>query len=86
MEKQQYKGQEGFEIFHTSKPEVYKLYKIMALVQCELGNKIGSSYLIERIRWEYGMSIPNNTVPYYARRFVKDYPEFEKLFKFTKAK
>lgn len=77
---------EKFEAFHRSNPDVYKIYKIMALEQCERGNKVASSHLIERIRWEYGIKIPNNTKPYYSRRFVRDYPQYIDLFKFTPLK
>lgn len=78
------KYNDKFEVFNRLNPLVYKLFKQMALFQCESGNNVGSKALIERIRWEYGIKVSNIFTPYYSRRFVREFPEYTQFFTFKK--
>jgi len=82
--------QTKFEAFHRENPKVYALYKKIALALIAAGKKrIGSKHIIELIRYESSIrtngqdyKICNNHTPYYARRFVRDFPQHFDKFKF----
>ena len=80
------KHNDSFAVYNKRKPLVYELFKTMATVQCEQGNKTGSKAIIERIRWEYGIKIKNTYTPYYSRLFVKEFPQYKQFFKFRQIK
>lgn len=72
---------ERFELFNKANPEVYKLYKKMALEICAKGERVGSKHIVERIRWEHKLKVSNDFTAYYSRRFVADFPYYKHLFK-----
>jgi hypothetical protein len=75
--------------WHRTNPHVYELFKQFTFDVIRRGHKHYSSKAIfERIRWhteietageEFKMS--NNYTPYYARLFMKDFPEHAEFFR-----
>ncbi len=75
--------------FHGNNPMVYELFKRFAFEAIWRGCRHLSAGLVaERIRWETdvetdgdGFKINNNHRAYYARLFVRDYPEHAEFFR-----
>lgn len=77
--------------FHKEHPEVWRLFRRFTFDRISLGFKHYSSYAIfERIRWETDQvptegkdefKMNNNFRPFYARAFMKKYPEHEGFFR-----
>ena len=77
--------------FHEDHPEVWEKFKEFTFDRINQGYKNYSVYTImERIRWDMGQTggdgitefkINNNIWPFYARRFMKMYPEYEGFFR-----
>lgn len=75
--------------WHRANPHVYELFKRFTFDVIRRGHKHYSSKAIfERIRWhtdietmgeEFKMS--NNYTPYYARLFMKDFPDHADFFR-----
>lgn len=75
--------------WHRANPHVYELFKRFTFDVIKRGHKHYSSKAIfERIRWhtdiettgeEFKMS--NNYTPYYARLFMKDFPDHADFFR-----
>ena len=78
-----------FQIYHSDNPEVYRLYKRFALQAIDAGAKhLGSKAIMERIRWQTNVEtvgdpfkVNNNLTPFYARLFMKDFPEYADFFR-----
>ena len=77
-----------FQEFNQLNPDVYKLFKKFTFQMIEAGHtKIGSKMIIERIRWESKIKtegdvykVNNNFTAYYARLFIRDFPQYQGLF------
>lgn len=77
--------------FHQANPKVWVLFQRFTLDRIELGLKHYSvNAVFERIRWETDQAptdgqaqfkINNNHRPFYARRFMKKYPEHDGFFR-----
>ena len=75
--------------WHKLNPHVYELFKRFTLDVIRRGRKqYSSKAIVERIRWhtevetvgeEFKMN--NNYAPYYARLFMKEYPEHANFFR-----
>ena len=80
--------------WHRMNPHVYELFTRFTLDVIRRGFKqYSSKAIIERIRWhteietageEFKMN--NNYAPYYARLFMKDYPEHAEFFRTKRLK
>lgn len=81
--------------FHIDHPEVWKLFVKFTLDRIKLGfTHYGVSGIFEAIRWhtdeahikegENRFKIGNNYKPFYARRFMKMYPEHDGFFRTRK--
>ena len=79
----------AFREFDRANPKVYILFKQFALEAFRARDvrKIGARLILERIRWEMIMEkrdedykINNNFTPFYARKFIIEFPEFHDRF------
>ena len=86
---------EAFQIFHESNPSVYVQYIrfaknwINSLQKNNQTIKISSKQIIGRLRWFFQIEkkigeykINDAFTPYYARLFIKDYPQYKDVFEF----
>jgi hypothetical protein len=78
----------SFNAFHKQHPEIYTLYKLCAfeLVKRNV-RKISSDFILHKIRWDMiaadkHIRINNDYSAHYARKFVKDYPNYGGSFYF----
>lgn len=85
-----------FEQFHKENPQVYKLFKDIAMELIEAGHQhIGSKMIWEVIRYKTSirkdapkrgdLKLNNNYTPYYARQFCQEFPQHENKFEFRSA-
>lgn len=81
--------QRNFDRFDQENPHVYTLFKHYTLQALKAGmQKIAVALVIERIRWETSVmtkgdqfKINNNHRAYYARKFMREFPERGEVFK-----
>lgn len=79
---------EQFEQFHKDNPHVFELFKKFAYEALRAGFDTFSAYAIrERIRWFTSIEtsgtpykLSNNFTPYYARKLMRECPEFDGFF------
>lgn len=85
--------QEQFEGYHNKYPEVWEEFKKLTFQMINTGRtRYSAKAIFEVIRWSRdvggdGVSefkICNNHIPFYARAFVKTYPEHEGFFQIKK--
>lgn len=76
-----------FQQYDQENPHIWELYKAYAFKIIQSGRKhIGSKCIFELIRMEENFAstgnykICNNFTPYYARKFVLNYPQFGSYF------
>tara|TARA_R110000823_G_scaffold73246_2_gene168824 strand:- start:505 stop:849 length:345 start_codon:yes stop_codon:yes gene_type:complete len=79
------------EKFHMEHPEVWDMFEEFTFDRIHNGYRNYSVYTVmERIRWDLGniggdgtseFKINNNIHPFYARRFMKMYPEHDGFFR-----
>lgn len=81
----------GWRKFHKKNPRIYLLYKRFALELIDAGvPQLGSQMIFERIKWEKTLQdgkpfkINNNYIAFYARLFVKEFPEYAHMFRFRR--
>ena len=79
-----------FESYDIANPDIWALFEDLTLMLIKSGRKqLSSEMIINRIRWEGyvtsknsdGYKVNNNIKPYYSRKFLKLYPEYEGVFK-----
>ncbi len=81
---------EKFLEFDAENPVIYELFVSYAKQVKDAGHKrFSAEAIINRIRWHVSVEtrgdsfkINNNHKPFYARKLVKEYPEFEGFFQF----
>ena len=86
--------EEKFETYHKDNPHVYDLFVKFAKEAKGSGmTKFSANGIFERIRWFTNIEttgerfkISNNYRPYYARKMMKEYPEFEGFFSIKELK
>lgn len=81
---------ESCKIFHKENPEVWDLFCKFTFEMKDKGfNNYSSNAIFERIRWEKDMGgdgvtqfkLNNNYRAFYARAFMKKYPEYAGFFR-----
>ena len=79
---------EWFELYNEENPQIYELFKRYSLSAIERGHKnLSAEFIFNVIRWETSMKtsddfkINNNAKPYYARKFMKEYPQYNGFFR-----
>lgn len=83
---------EGFEKFNAENPHIFSAFEQQALRAIGKGrNKISAKLIINWIRWheflnsnDISFRINDAYQSYYAREFVKKYPQHENIFEFRK--
>lgn len=78
-----------FEEFHRLNPKVWDYFCEFTLTLIEAGwKRLGSRFILERVRWEIciatkatdGFKINDHYTPFYARKFMKDFPQHDGIF------
>lgn len=77
-----------FQQYHAENPQIYRMFCQFALQLIRSGARhIGSKQIIERVRFESAVramdgefKVNNNMTPFYARQFMRDFPEYKGLF------
>lgn len=88
------KTESRFREYHEANPEVYAWFKKFAFQKIRNGAKhVGAKAIFERIRFDSPVmatgdpfKINNIFTPYYARLFMRDYPQYSGIFETRKAK
>lgn len=84
-------GNIDFLKFHKTNPHIFALFQREVFKAINAGkNKLSARTIIEFIRWNFFIEIEdnsdiiykinNNYIPYYARMFMKNHPEYEEIF------
>ncbi len=84
----------AFNEYHEKNPHVYELFKRFTFEKIRQGYKhLGAKAVMERIRWESPIKtdgsefkVNNNHPAYYARLFMRDFPQHQGLFQLRKSK
>lgn len=87
-----YSIREGFDRFNKNNPHIYKAFEKQALSAISKGRKkLSAKLIINWIRWneflessDKNFKINDAFQSYYARHFVKNYPEHNAVFNFRK--
>lgn len=77
--------------YHNENPRIYELFKEITFRAIKKGKrKLSATLVVNVIRWERyiettdqkngGFKINNDFVPYYARLFMRDFPQHDGLF------
>jgi hypothetical protein len=77
-----------FEVYHRQNPQVWEMFKKVALQTKEKGfSKYSAKGIFEIVRWHTGVratgdqfKINNNYTPDYARLMIEQHPEFKTFF------
>lgn len=83
----------AFEEFHWGNPSVYKLFKKFAFEVIRKGHQqYSADAIMHRVRWETNVvtsddefKVNNNHVAFYARMFMRDFPEYKGFFRLRKS-
>ena len=81
------------DLYHKENPQVYEAFKKFTFQAIRHGKKnLGSKMVFERIRWYTAVEarsdsfkLNNNYHAYYARKFMKEYPEYKGFFRTRKS-
>lgn len=82
-----------FANFHLANQHIYRFFVHYAMDVKRAGFKqFSARAIIHRIRWHYtvetnsedSFKINNNHSPYYARKMMREYPEFKEFFSLRK--
>jgi len=85
--------QEQFDNFHEAHPEVYQMFVQFSISMINRGYaSYSTNSIIERIRWEKDVGgdgvnqfkINNNHAPFYSRKFMEQYPQYDGFFRTRK--
>lgn len=82
----------AFENYHARNPKIYEAFKKITFEALERKfTRLSSDFIFHIIRWTTDVSaegerfkISNNMTPFYARKFMQDFPEYAGFFR-TKA-
>lgn len=87
--------EEMCENYDAHNPEIWEMFKKFTFQAINAGRKyIGARMIIERIRWETmiratsgdGFKINNMVQPYFARKFMRLYPQHKDIFRTRKCR
>lgn len=81
--------QEAFEKYHKANPHVFEFFKHFSTQAKKSGmQQFSANAIFERMRWHLNIEtigepfkLSNNYRAYYARKLMKECPEFEGFFK-----
>ena len=79
-----------FAIFDADNPDIYRLFKKLSLEVIDRGfDNYSARTILHRMRWHYtietvsvdGFKINDHHSPYYARKFMAEFPEHDGFFR-----
>jgi hypothetical protein len=79
---------ENFEIYDAENPAVWNMFKTFSLQVARKQKYFSAKCVFHRIRWETTIGnkgdfkIDDGWISHYARKFAREYPKYEDLFKF----
>ena len=80
---------EKFEEYNNKHPDIYKLFKQFALQIAARKKSYSAKSIFHRVRWETDIGdvggdykIDDGWISHYARKFAKEFPQYEEFFKF----
>jgi hypothetical protein len=80
--------QEWFEYYDEKNPQIYEFFKKYTLTAIRKGHKnLSAEFIFNAIRWESDVKaegefkINNNAKPFYARKFMKEFPHYNGFFR-----
>jgi len=81
-----------FEKFDAKNPHIYNLFKRFALEVVKTHKRFSADAILHRIRWFTQVEtvgskfkIANYCAAFYARKFIKEFPQYEGIFSFRKS-
>ncbi len=81
------KAWKKFRKYDCENPQIWERFVQITKQAWDRGfRKIGAHYIIQIMRWDTGLrardeyKIGNNYFPYYARKFMLEYPEYQGMF------
>ena len=86
---------EAFDAYDKQNPEVFKLFLEYSEMALNRGfKKFSAKAVFERLRWYYqieksdmtNFKLNNNYTAHYARKLIREYPEFEGFFELRERK
>ena len=79
---------EWFEYYDEENPQIYEFFKKYSLTAIQRGHKnLSAEFIFNAIRWETPITaegdfkINNNAKPFYARKFMKEFPQYNGFFR-----
>ena len=79
---------ENFEIYDYQNPEIWEMFKKFSLQVALKRKHFSAKCVFHRVRWETTIGstgdfkIDDGWISHYARKFAKEFPEYEELFEF----
>ena len=80
---------EKFEEYNDKHPDIYELFKQFALQIAKKKTSYSAKSIFHRVRWETDIGdvggdykIDDGWISHYARKFAKEFPQYEDFFKF----
>jgi hypothetical protein len=80
---------EKFEEYNDKHPDIYELFKQFALQIAARKKSYSAKSIFHRVRWETDIGdvggdykIDDGWISHYARKFAKEFPQYEDFFKF----
>lgn len=84
---------EEIEKYDIENPQIWEMFVRFTFEAIQAGKKMFSAEaIINRLRWESVVTgnddykINNDLKPYFARKFVREYPQYDGFFEFRKSK
>lgn len=78
---------ENFEEFDRLNPDIYKMFTHFAKEIAKKKNKYSAKSIFHRVRWETDIGdkegefkVDDGWISHYARKFLKEYPEYKDFF------
>jgi hypothetical protein len=81
-----------FLAYHKANPDIWKAFRDYALQAARARKRYSAKTIMERIRWDREITtrgtfkISNSFTSYYARAFVRAFPQHGHLFRFKPTK
>jgi hypothetical protein len=83
---------ENFEIYDKEHPDIWEMFKKFSLQVAQKRPYFSAKCVFHRVRWETAIGssgdfkINDGWISHYARKFVKEFPNYHSLFEFRTRK
>lgn len=81
--------QEAFDLYDQENPQIYAMFVRFALQVAHRRKRFSAKMIFHRIRWETmigqddgDFKIDDGWIAHYARKFIREYPQYDGLFEF----